>query len=1465
MKEYLPRIFVLVFVISCNPKTEQARHTAIAPKVMTAKGYIVPKDSVSEPKIIPIDEQKLIRVPVGEPTVVPTNTNLHPAGIPKIVSAGIPRVIYIGQDTFSLPKTVPAIHKPFKETTPEVVIAKDPSQMDLNPQSFSSLSKLQGLKDGAIVCMLEDTNGNLWISTQLGGVSKYDGKSFSHLALNEASTFGHVTCMLEDKEGNIWFGTAYDGISKYDGRFVTHFTKKEGLIDNQVQSMLEDRSGNLWFGTGAGVSKLSVDRKSFTHFTKKEGLSGTDIRSILEDKHGNIWFGTGGGGVTRFNRERKAFSHFTVNEGLPNNWVISIAEDRNGNLWFSNPSGGVSRLSGDYNSFANFTEKEGLINNWVRTIFEDKIGNIWFGHLDEGACRLSKDGTSFAHFTKKEGLNDTDVRSILEDRHGNLWFGTYEGVSKYRGNSFSHFTDADGLSNNYVWSILEDKNGNLWFGHDSGGVSRLDSDRKSFARLAYLRGMSVWAILEDKSGNLWFGTVNNGLIQLSRDRKYFTHFLQKDGLSSNHLLSMLEDKAGNLWIGTIDGGVSRISEDRKTFTNYTEKEGLINNFVSSITEDNNGNLWFATAGGVSRLNRDGRSFTDFTDKDGLSDIIVWAALTDNGGNLWFGTNDGLSRLSSDERFFTHFTEKDGLSNSSISAMHKDKSGNLWLSTPFGINKLSKEKSETISGNGQVSGQVGSILFKTFTHEDGFLGVGGLANSIFEDRNGNIWTGANNRLTAYHPEGDVADTIPPNIQLTGVAMFNENIVWSRLEENKDTSLVLGNGVTLSDFSFDGVSNWYFLPKNLSLAHHNNNLTFSFTGITLKSPQKVKYQFKLEGNDENWSSLTTQSDAHYGNLPPGAYTFRLKAMNSEGYWSKELTYGFIIRPPWWKTSWAYMAYGSMLIGIFLSWRSYDIKRVKLKHRAEHLSELDTLKTRFFANISHEFRTPITLILGPLKELYNEADNEEQKSLLGTMMRNGQRLLRLVNQLLDLSRLEAGKLKIQASHTEVVQFLREIASSYESLAAQNKIRFSFYAEIEELHMSLDQEKIEKVVHNILSNAFKFTTENGAVSLNLRADNNQQAIISVSDTGIGIPSDQLNHVFDRFYQVDNSQTREYEGSGIGMALAKELVELHQGTITLESEFGKGSTFTVRLPLDKKYGPEEGAALGEASGERKFSNEIISERLRSAFISTSRESASEAQSILLIVEDNGDMRNYIARTLGEEYQIVEAKNGKEGMEKASELLPDLIISDIMMPEMDGYKLCELIKTKEITSHIPVILLTAKADQQSRITGLEQRADDYLLKPFEAEELRLIVRNHIEAQKKMREKFSKEITLEPKQISLNSLDEKFLQKVLAIIEAHIEDEDFSIEDFSHEAGYSRMQLYRKLTSLAGQTPSQFVRTIRLKRAAQMLTNKTDNVTQIAYSVGFNSLAYFSKCFKDQFGVTPGQFADKEVLKLGSKK
>ena len=894
-----------MFLFSCSQKEERERPNTFAPKVIETKGYVVPKDSVTEPKVIPCGKPTIVKA--GNPKVVPTNTNIHIAINTNIHLAGIPRVITPGQDTFLLPKTIPAIDSPFVAGIPEVVIAKDAYVKDQNPEGFSSFSKLQGLKHDATRCMLQDKSGNLWFGT-VGGVSKYDGKSFTHFTEKEGLSNNAVWSMLEDKSGNLWFGTD-DGVSKYDGKSFTHFTKKEGLSNNSVLSMLEDKSGNLWFGKdGGGISKYDGNRveaieaaekrgevipqrtqqdlkrengklvKSFTHFTEKEGLSNNAV-SMLEDKSGNLWFGMYDGGVSKY--DGKSFTHFTEKEGLSNNTVWSMLEDKSGNLWFGT-DGGVNKYDGNRVEAIEAAEKRGEI-----------IPQRTQQDLKRENGKLVK---SFTHFTEKEGLSKNIVRSILEDKSGNLWFGTYVGgVSKYDGKSFTHFTEKEGLSNNIVRSILEDKSGNLWFGTD-GGVNKYDG--KSFRHFTEKEGLSnnkVLSMLEDKSGNLWFGTYG-GVSKY--DGKSFTHFTEKEGLSNNTVWSILEDKSGNLWFGTNGGGVSKYDGNRVEAIEAAEKRGEI---IPQRTQQ-----------GLKRVNgKLVKSFTHFTKKEGLSNNIVKSILEDKSGNLWFGTDGGVSKY--DGKSFTHFTEKEGLSNNSVLSMLEDKSGNLWFGTRFGLARLGKEKLVEINDKVKFNKiQADEILFKNYTYEDGFLGIGvNGGKTICEDKNGTIWVAANFRLTAFHPQGENTDTVAPNIELTSIALFNENIGWVNLEKKKDSTLTLGNGVSVSDFEFEGITKWYSLPENLSLAYNNNYLTFNFISITQKQSKKVKYQYKLEGIDENWSAITNRTEAPYGNLPQGKYSFKVKAMNSEGYWSDEFNYTFTIRPPWWKTWWAYSIYGLLII--------------------------------------------------------------------------------------------------------------------------------------------------------------------------------------------------------------------------------------------------------------------------------------------------------------------------------------------------------------------------------------------------------------------------------------------------------------------------------------------------------------------------------------------------------------------------
>jgi len=995
---------IIILSISCKDKNIEKTKTHSI-KVIESKGYLVPKDSIQEPKIVLAGKPSIIQA--GIPEIVIANTNIQLAKTPQFIAVGTPKICTPGQDTFLLPKSVLAINKPIVASIPEVVIAKDAYFKDQNPQNFSSFNKLQGLKHGNINCLFEDKAGNIWLGSNGGGVSKYDGKSFTHFTDKQGLSNNIVWCILEDKLGNIWFGTV-GGASKYDGKAFTNFTEKEGLSNDVVISMLEDRDGNIWFGTdGGGVSKYNGNLRSinqnenltkspnqqgaqFTHYTEKEGLCNNVVETIVEDKFGNIWFGAIGGGVSKF--DGKSFSRFTSNEGFSNTVVWDIVEDKLGNLWFATGGGGVLKYDG--RSFTNYTTNEGLSNNFVTRILEDKSGNLWFCTNGGGVSKfdgnrvetiekgeivpindqldlIKKNGKlvkTFKHFTEKEGLNNNIVWDVLEDKSGNIWFSTSGGgISKYDGKCFTHISDKEGLNNNLIWSILEDKAGNIWLGSNGGGVSKYDGN--SFAHYTNKEGLGsneeglgnnvVWCILEDKLGNLWFGKNYGGVSKF--DGKSFTHYSIKEGLSGNVVRCMKEDRYGNIWFGTNGNGVTKF--DGKSFTHFNFKEGLTSDMILCIEEDKLGNLWFGSLGaGLTKYDGNRidailrgeniplkeqkdlvkingkfiKSFTHFTEKEGLPNDDIKCLLCDNSGNLWIGTNGGgVSKYK--DNTFVNFTEKEGLSNNVVTSMLEAKNGDLWFGTRFGLSQLTSSKLADF--NTKLNAKTikeEDVFFKNYTYEDGFLGIGCNGNSICETREGEIWIGANDRLTIYHPPTSKEmreKATSPNIQLTRVDLYNENIPWVNLDKNKDTLLLLGNGVGISNFQLNGVTNWYSLPNQLSLAYNNNYLTFNYIGITMKQPKKVKYKYKLEGIDENWSALTNRTEATYGNLPSGDFTFKVKAMDSAGNWSKEFSYLFTIRPPWWQTWWFRLLIVLIVVGsVWYYINRREMKLIAAKQKLE-----------------------------------------------------------------------------------------------------------------------------------------------------------------------------------------------------------------------------------------------------------------------------------------------------------------------------------------------------------------------------------------------------------------------------------------------------------------------------------------------------------------------------------------------------
>ncbi|MBA2562446.1 MAG: histidine kinase, partial [Chitinophagaceae bacterium] len=586
----------------------------------------------------------------------------------------------------------------------------------------------------------------------------------------------------------------------------------------------------------------------------------------------------------------------------------------------------------DGKSTSHFTVEGSLSSNNISKIIEDKSGNLWISTWDSGVNRY--DGRSFIHFGVEHGLSSESVPAVLKDKSGNIWLATNTGICKYDGKLFNHIQSSQGLGKESIGTIRADKSGNIWVGTFSGGVNKFDG--KSIAQFTTEQGLSssdVIAIMEDRSGNMWFATYGSGVNKY--DGRSFTHYSTANGLIDNHVFCILEDRKGNFWFGT-PKGLSKF--DGKSFTNYLAAQGLISENIYSILEDHNGSLWFGT-GDKGVCTYDGVSFTHYNMAHSLSNASVLGIMEDKNKNIWFCTSHGVNKF--DGKYFTHYTTEQGLSNNIVKNILEDKSGNIWIGTINGMNRLIPQ-----APGPHTSKKEGGVLFKKYTRSEGFLGVGTYENAITQDKEGNIWIGATDRITMYHPQGDIPDTIPPTIQLSGISLFNENINWHDLEKKKDTILVLSNGTRFSNFNFSGLTPWYNQPENLQLAYNNNYITFQFIGITTNRPKEVKYKYFLEGLDENWSTLTDRPEAAYNNLPHGKYTFKVKAVNSEGYYSNELKYPFTIFPPWWKTWWAYVVYGLIMvagISVIFYYRSRSLRReLEQRKKEQQFAELQQQKT-------------------------------------------------------------------------------------------------------------------------------------------------------------------------------------------------------------------------------------------------------------------------------------------------------------------------------------------------------------------------------------------------------------------------------------------------------------------------------------------------------------------------------------------
>lgn len=1343
------------------------------------------------------------------------------------------------------------------------------------------------LSDNLINVIYEDKAGRLWIGTERGGLNCFDSmtESFTRFlhdqqnpnTLNDNNI--HAICADPFDPNVLWIGADRGGLNKIVLRSssrnrpeiasVSHYTPDpshpHSLSSKLVTSIYADSTSSLWIGTHQGLNKLDVRAEALGHADFKVykmksalGLPDDVIYAIAAEKGGGIFLGIPRG-LARFDRDTETFTHYPLTSDPVEAAMLvvrSIRCDESQNYWLATPRGvGIfSPATGSYRRYQHDPQNPQSLNfDSIVSIYRDRGGVMWIGTSGKGLNKYAPHLQRFEVYDEKTGpalgYPGSSVRSLCLDRYGRLWIGSYTGLYQFnrpgldgrragRTNSMTRFKyDLERfIQRDVVMAMLEDRQGYVWLAQ--AGLTSYDPVKDRLKDYIYdpndstsLRSLSVIGLHEDsrREQALWVATPG-AISRLDCATEKFRHYVFDSTVHRLNMnataVSIGEDLRGRLWLSS-DKGLVRFDPESASFRLFQNdphnRASLSNNIVRCVLFDPRqpeSILWVGTAGGgLNRLDLATEKFTAFTSREGLPDDVVYGVLADDEGNLWMSTNKGISRFDPARRTFRNYDVKDGL-----------------------------QSNEFNSG------------------------------AYFKSAAGEMFFGGINGFNVFNPRHVRDNPHVPQVVITDFQISNQSVSFRQREAPLRRSITTASEIRLS--------------------YRDNVFSFEFAALDFAAPEKNQYAYKMEGFNQDWIQAGTKRTATYTNLDPGNYVFRVKGSNNDGVWNEDgAAIKLVITPPWWQTWWAYGLYAFSLIAAifsvvkgrvrYLEKRTQELETAVTERtievvsqkeqlvaqkeiltvQAEKLQEMDHIKSNFFANISHEFRTPLTLILGPIEKMLSSAVFENAQADLQLMQRNAKRLLRLINQLLDLSKLESGKIKLRAALDNVAPFLRGLVMSFASLAEQRNIALSFVTAEDSIELYFDRDKIEKIFYNLLSNACKFTPAGGEISVQLSVRSKQSPhdqlltghwlLITVKDTGIGIAAERLPYIFDRFYQVDSSSTREQEGTGIGLALVKELVLVHHGAIEATSAEGKGATFTVRLPLGKEHLQENEIveAFAEAGGGARPQD--ISEAAAPDAPSADEDlTALENATVILIVEDNADVRNYIRSYLDEAYKIIEAGDGVEGFEKATEAIPDLVISDVMMPKMNGYDLCAKLKTDERTSHVPVILLTARAATEDKLAGLKTGADDYLSKPIDTQELLVRVKNLIALRRTLRERFKATVALKPSEIAATSMDEAFLQKVLAAVEKHLSEEDFSVDDLGREVGMSRSQILRKLLALTNQPPSLLIRSVRLQRAAELLKQNAGTVAEIAYQVGFSSQAYFTRCFSEQFGRSPKEYARK---------
>ncbi|HYG38057.1 MAG TPA: two-component regulator propeller domain-containing protein [Cytophagales bacterium] len=1347
--------------------------------------------------------------------------------------------------------------------------------------NFSHLDINNGLSHNQINYILKDSRGFMWFGTP-SGLNRYDGyqfKIFSNKA-NDSTTLdnNNITTLFEGPNGNIWV-TTRTGLNIYDPQTESflpesNYLLKKYLLDSAAISQIyKDKQGSYWFiSYNEGITFYPKSGRSvkLKHNPKDSTtILSDEVSCITQDVKGNYWVIHRNGALEKLDAQ----THKVIyrNEGIKSSlgnqsFGHNIIADKDGDLWIfsTNNNYGLFLFKPANNTLTHIHKNSSplrLNTDIVRGVVEDDKGLIWISTDHGGINLLDKKNLSVTCLLEdpnnEKSLSQNSINAIYKDDEGIIWLGTFKkGIDYYHENilKFELFknqvTNPNSLPYDDVNRFVEDENGNLWIGTNGGGLIYFDRWKNSFKQFlsgpekGSLKSDVIVSLCIDSDKQLWVGTYYGGLYKY--DGKEFIQYKNDpndpESISDDNIWEIYEDSYKNLWIGTLSGGLELFDRERNKFIHY--KLGGINsihsNYISSILEDTNGNLWIGTSDGVDVWEKTSGTILHYVHKEKDTTTIcnnnILSILQDKKGDMWIGTSEGLNLLNKDRKVVKVFTREDGLPHNSILTILEDNKGSLWISTPKGLSNL------IVSQNADESY---SYRIKNYNEPDGLQGKVFNENAALKTRKGELIFGGVNGFNIFSPSKIEENKRIPKIIFSDLQVFNKSV---KAGEKVNGRILLPKAISKT--------------SEFILRHDENIFSVEVLALNYFHPEKNKYQYKLEGFDDTWRNLEESSrKVTYTNLDPGEYILKVKASNNDGYWNNTGSNLKInILPPVWKTKTAYVFYIILLIALLWIARKMIIARARMRFTIEQdrqealrIHELDMMKIKFFTNISHEFRTPISLVITPIEKILKTIHDPDQKSHLQVVHKNAKRLLNLVNQLLDFRKMEVQEIKLNLSEGDIIDYIKEVISSFSDISDKKNIKFSFHSNVKELNTFFDQDKLEKILFNLLSNAFKFTPEGGTVSvdLSLKESNvttkDQHLSISIKDTGIGIPAEKHSKIFERFFQNDLPGSLVNQGSGIGLSITKEFVKIHGGKIAVESEPEKGSCFIVTLPITEinSFVIAE-SAEGEEIGIQKGSSKIMLQQARK----------DPHKQNLLLVEDNEDFRFYLKDNLKTYYNITEAGNGAQGWEQALNEIPDLIVSDVMMPEMDGVQFCKKIRGDLRTSHIPFILLTARSAEEQKLEGYDVGASDYITKPFNFEILHSRIKNLITQRDLMRKSFKNLIEVKPNEIEIVSLDQKLIKKAIDIVEANISNHEFSVEDFSKEIGISRVHLYKKLLSLTGNTPVEFIRIIRVKRAADLLKKSQLTVAEIAYQVGFNNPKYFARYFKTEFNMIPSMYAKK---------